>query len=79
MAKERDVRGMYLKIKQEKNGFQARSHMCENTKGELITESSRILETGAWDFEELLNLLDGIINEDYTTRRTGPSGKPTVT
>ena len=46
--------------------------MCENTKGELITESSRILETWAQHFEELLNGPDGITNEDYTPPQGGP-------
>ena len=71
LAKEGNIRGMYMRIKEEKNGFQARSHMCENNDGELITENSQVLERWAEYFENVLNT-DSEPNEDYELPYGGP-------
>ena len=63
-----------MKIKDEKNGFQARPHMCENKQGELITENSRVLERWAEYFEELLN--EPNTGENDTQQYNLPYGGP---
>ncbi|KAH9508950.1 hypothetical protein Btru_048382 [Bulinus truncatus] len=35
---------MYMAIKEESNGFQARSHMCLNKSGDLLIENEMVLE-----------------------------------
>lgn len=74
LSRNKDVRGMYMKIKDEKNGFQARPHMCENKQGELIAESSRVLERWAEYFEELLNKPS--MGEKNTQQYNLPYGGP---
>ena len=71
LAKVGNIRGMYLKIKDEKNGFQPRLQMCESNAGELITENSKVLERWAEYFENVLNA-DSEQNEDYELPHGGP-------
>ena len=71
LARKRDIRGMYMKIKEQKNGFQARPQMCESKDGELITENSKVLERWAEYFEGILNA-NNEEDETYTLPIGGP-------
>lgn len=59
LAQRGDVRGMYAGIRREKNGFQARSNMCEDKNGNLLTDTSAILGRWAEHFAEVLNNSSG--------------------
>ena len=71
LSRERNIRGMYMKIRDEMNGYQARPQMCERQDGELITENSKVLERWAEYFEGILNADNGQ-DDDYQPPHGGP-------
>lgn len=71
-SRQRDIRGMYAGIRREKQGFQARTTMCEDKSGNLITETSKVLDRWAEHFMEVLNDSSGSGEEEQCSYLAGP-------